>query len=76
MKSLRSAHIRAIRNQGPCRICGRGYAAHRMIDTQMDRTIAGEDIDAVAADYGHTTAEMVAHWGALVDVMMEDLDAP
>ncbi len=63
----------AIRAQGPCRICGGPYAAHRIIDTQMELVIAGDDIDQVAAIYDTTTPAMVEHWQALIDVLHDDM---
>ncbi len=63
----------AIRAQGPCRICDGPYAAHRINDTQMERTIAGDHIDQVAADYDTTIPAMVAHWHALIDVLHDDM---
>ncbi len=65
----------AIRKQGPCGICGGPYAAHRIIATQMERIIAGDDINYVADDYDTTVADMVAHWHALIDVLYDDRTA-
>ncbi|CAN5601367.1 hypothetical protein BH24ACT5_BH24ACT5_17380 [soil metagenome] len=46
-----------------------------MIDTQMERTIACDDIADVAADYDTTVAAMVTQWHALIDVLLIDWDA-
>jgi len=39
----------------------------------MERIIAGENIDQVAADYDTTIPAMVAHWHALIDVLHDDM---
>lgn len=63
---------RAVRDQGPCGICGGPYAAHRTIDTQMGCVIAGDDIAQVANGYDTTVAEMVTHWHAYIEVLQDD----
>ncbi len=62
----------AIRKQGPCGICGGPYAAHRMVATQMERIIAGDDIAQVANDYDTTVAAMVTHWSTYIEVLSDD----
>lgn len=37
----------------PCAFCGGPDAAHRQVDAEMSRILAGEALDAVAHDYGH-----------------------
>ncbi len=69
------ARARIIR-QGPCRICGQGYAAHRMIDTMMERTAAGDAIESVAEDYDMSVGDMVTLWCALVDLSESPPPAP
>ena len=59
---------KAIRKQGPCAICGGPYAAHRLIDTQMERVAAGDHIEAVADDYDTNVSDMVTSWIALMEL--------
>lgn len=67
---LSSAAARIV-EQGPCGICGGPYAAHRMIDTQMECVSAGDSLEAVAADCGTTVADMVTSWCALIDLLYD-----
>lgn len=55
--------------QGPCGICGGLHAAHRMIDAQMERVIAGDHIESVAEDYDTDVPGMVAVWAAYVELL-------
>jgi hypothetical protein len=64
-----AAAKRAIIAQGGCGICGGPYAAHRMIDTQMEHVAAGDPIDVVADDYGLSVEEMVLRWMAYVNLL-------
>ena len=41
----------AFPRRGPCGICGRGWARHRVCDMIRGRARAGDSIESLAADY-------------------------
>ena len=46
----------------PCELCGLPDSRHRLVDSEMERVIAGEDIADVAYDYGTNVEKMVEQW--------------
>jgi hypothetical protein len=61
--------------QGACGVCGSPWAAHRRVDAQMGRVIAGDLLMAVAIDYQTTPEWMVAGWAALMELLSERVGA-
>ena len=47
---------------GPCALCCGGDARHRVIDAIVSRVRAGEDVHAVALDYGVEDAFVERLW--------------
>lgn len=45
-----------------CAFCGGPDSRHRVVDAQMERFIAGESMESVAADWDVTPVEMVKDW--------------
>ena len=62
----------AIIKQGPCAFCGAKYAAHRVVDAQMERVAAGDHIESVAEDHDITVQEMVSFWLALRELEQDE----
>jgi hypothetical protein len=61
----------AIIEQGPCAFCGHPFAAHRAIDSQIERVSAGEPLDHVAADWDEGVVSMLERWLALTELENE-----
>jgi hypothetical protein len=66
-----AAARKSIRKQGPCAFCGGKYAAHRVIDAQIGRWVAGEALETIADDYDEDPDMMRARWAALLDLLNE-----
>jgi hypothetical protein len=67
--------IESIKSQGPCAFCGGDFAAHRVIDSEIDLFMAGETLSAVAMDFNNQGyEEMLARWIALA--MLTDKTKP
>jgi hypothetical protein len=66
-----AAARKSIRKQGPCALCGGKYAAHRVVDAQVGRVVAGDSMESVADDYRTDVATMLATWAALLDLLNE-----
>lgn len=68
-----NAYKDRIRKQGPCRLCGGPYAAHRIIDGMLERIAAGEPVDEVTADYDLMVDQFAEYVLALLDLLDEKL---